>query len=289
MMGRIMVAGATSRLGDSILKALLKRVPVDRLVAGARDPQRAANLAAQGLEVRGADYGDHAGMLAALRGVDRLFLVSAKAGGDRLALHDNAIRAAQAVGVRHVVYPALQRREGVHADIDGVTESDIATEQLLRASGMAYTIIHYPPAAEWIPALVGDRVVRKGMRLPAGEGKIPLTGREDLAAACAAILALGGHENSTIRLNAGTCYSMHMLAELYSELLAVPITYTAITPEQYVAERVADGLPLHTAHLFSDWLTAAATGVFDQPDPALKNLIDAPVRPLSEVLTAALE
>ncbi|WP_373991047.1 NmrA family NAD(P)-binding protein [Duganella sp. BuS-21] len=288
-MKRILVTGATGHLGKGIVEALLNYVPPQQIVASARDPQQAAGLRKLGVEVRRADYNDYDSLLAALQGIDKLFLVSAVAFSDRLAQHGNVIRAAEAAGVRHIVYPSIQRREGVTAVIDGVTDSDIGTELLLRASGMAYTIVQHPLYAELIPLLVGERVVRKGLRLPAGEGRIPLTGRRDLAAASAAILAGDGHENTEISLNAGVSYSMRELADVYSELLAVPISYTAITPAQYVAERMADGLPASVAGFFGSWLAAIAAGAFDQPDPALERLLGTPATPLGEVLTAALE
>ncbi|MYM65397.1 NmrA family NAD(P)-binding protein [Pseudoduganella sp. FT55W] len=287
-MNKILVTGASGHLGKAIIKALLKHLPAQQVVASARDPEQAAELSALGVEVRRADYTDFESMLAALQGIDKLFLVSAVAFSDRLAQHANVIRAAQAAGVRHIVYPSIQRRDGVTVGIEGVTDSDIATEQLLRASGMAYTIVQHPLYAESIPVFVGDRVATSGIRVPAGDGRIPLTSRDDLAAASAAILAQDGHENTEVSLNAGSSYSMHDLAAAYAELLATPVSYTAISPAEYAAEREAAGLPAPVAAFFNAWWAAIAAGAFDQPDPALQRLTGAPAKSLRQVLASAL-
>jgi uncharacterized protein YbjT (DUF2867 family) len=60
--------------------------------------------------VRAATFDDESSLVAAFRGAERLLLVSTDAldtPGKRLAQHRAAIRAAEAVGVRHVVYTSL--------------------------------------------------------------------------------------------------------------------------------------------------------------------------------------
>jgi NAD(P)H dehydrogenase (quinone) len=165
-------------------------------------------------------------LVQALQGIDKVYLVSAVVFTDRVAQHGNVIRAARAAGVKHIVYPSIQRDDAVSAVIDSVTESDLATEGLLRESGTAYTIVYHPMYAESIPIFVGDQVGVTGIRAPAGNGRIPFTSRDDLAAAGAAILAKDGFENTEISLNAGVSYSMDDLAKIYAEVLDTPVSYS---------------------------------------------------------------
>jgi NAD(P)H dehydrogenase (quinone) len=232
------------------------------------------------------DYNDVASLSAGLHGIDKLFLVSAVAFSDRAAQHRNVIDAAKAAGVRHIVYPSIQRRDGVDVHIDGVSDSDSETERMLRASGMAYTIVQHPLYVEALAPILGDRIAERGVRAPAGRGRIPLTSRDDLALAAAAILAQDGYENREIALNAGISYSFDDVAAAYGTALGVPIGYTDISRDDYIAERVAAGLPPPVAGFFSQWLAAIAAGAFDQPDPALQQLIGRPAKSLSEIFSA---
>ncbi|MBO9359695.1 MAG: NmrA family protein [Thermomicrobium sp.] len=64
------------------------------MVARARDLNRASDLAAQGITVRPADYDDPARLNAALRGIQRLLLISGSEVGRRVQQHRNVIVAA---------------------------------------------------------------------------------------------------------------------------------------------------------------------------------------------------
>jgi NAD(P)H dehydrogenase (quinone) len=280
-MDKIMVTGATGGLGKAIIGGLLKRLPAEQVIGSARNPAQATDA---GVEIRQADYTDYDALVASMRGIDKLFLVSAVAFTDRTAQHRNVIRAAKAAGVRHIFYPSIQRKHGVAVQIDGVTASDIETEQLLRDSGLAYTILQHPLYVEALQPFLGDQIASLGVRAPAGGGRIPLTGRDDLALAAAAILTQNGHENTEIALNAGISYSFDDVAAAYATALGVPVSYTAISRDDYIAERVAAGLPLPVAEFFSGWLAAIAAGAFDNPDPTLEKLIGRPARPLVTLL-----
>lgn len=287
-MQKILVTGATGHLGRGIINNLLTHLPAANIVGIARQPEQAADIAALGVEVRRADYTDYDLLVQAFQGIDKLYLVSAVAFSDRAAQHGNVIRAACAAGVKHIVYPSIQRNVAVSAIIDGVTESDVATEGLLRESGMAYTIVYHPMYAESIPIFVGDQVGVTGIRAPAGKGRIPFTSRDDLAAAGAAILAKDGFENTEISLNAGVSYSMDDLAKVYAEVLGTPVSYSDIPAPTFLGERTAAGWPEPAAAFLSQWFTAIAAGAFDAPSPVLAQLTGTTPQSLRDVLANAL-
>src|SRR3954451_9213941 len=80
----IAVTGATGHLGRLVVTGLLDAgVPAGEVVAVVRTPEKAADLAARGVQVRQADYSDPAALEAALHGVDRLLLVSGGQVGQR--------------------------------------------------------------------------------------------------------------------------------------------------------------------------------------------------------------
>jgi len=88
------LTAATGRLGRLVIAELLQRVPPDRVVARARDPNEASDLAAQGITVRLAHYDDPARLDAALRGIQRLLLISGSEVGRRVQQHRNVIATA---------------------------------------------------------------------------------------------------------------------------------------------------------------------------------------------------
>ena len=73
---KIAVTGATGHLGRLVVQELLKSVPAQDIVAIVRNAAKAADLAAQGVQVRVAPYDDPAALQAALAGVERLLLIS---------------------------------------------------------------------------------------------------------------------------------------------------------------------------------------------------------------------
>ena len=84
----IAVTGATGHLGRLVVTGLLDAgVPPPTSVAVVRTPEKAADLAARGVQVRQADYADAAALETALDGVDRLLLVSGSEVGQRVAQH----------------------------------------------------------------------------------------------------------------------------------------------------------------------------------------------------------
>ena len=64
----IVVTGATGQLGRLVIQALLKTQPASEIVAAVRSPEKAADLAALGVQLRRADYNEPATLDAAFEG-----------------------------------------------------------------------------------------------------------------------------------------------------------------------------------------------------------------------------
>ena len=104
MAGILLVTGASGTVGAHLLRELqAARVPLAAMSS------RAAAMI-EGVESRRADFSDPASLERAFAGVHTLFLLLPIV-PNKLALAGNAIAAAQAAGVRHIV-----RSSGVGAD-----------------------------------------------------------------------------------------------------------------------------------------------------------------------------
>lgn len=95
---KLFVTGASGQLGGLVIDLLIKTVPASTIVAGMRDPAKNGKLAdalrGKGVEVRAADYSRPATLASALKGVERLLLISSSENGNRKDQHRNVINAA---------------------------------------------------------------------------------------------------------------------------------------------------------------------------------------------------
>ncbi|GAA0266316.1 SDR family oxidoreductase [Cryptosporangium japonicum] len=272
-MGKLLVTGATGNLGRRTLQLLLERLPAERLAGLSRAPERAADLAERGVDIRPGDYFDYASLVRAFDGVDKLLLVSAQAFTDRNAQHFNAIAAAKHAGVRHVIYTAIQRDDALGITQVGVTESDVFAEQTLRASGLDYTVLRNPMYLDQFDGYVGADAYENGVRVPPGEGTMAPALLRDLAAANVAVLTGDGHENTTYTLNGSEAASFREIAATLSEIHGRPVPYLPVEVEEYLESHVRNGLPRHVAEFLTAWVAGVGLGSFSRNTDDLERLI----------------
>jgi NAD(P)H dehydrogenase (quinone) len=280
----ILVTGATGGLGHETIDALLTITPATEIAALVRDAGKATDLVQRGVDVRQADYFDHPALVQAFQGIEKVLLVSSVAFTDRVSQHRNVIDAAKEAGVKHLFYTSIQRSSDFV--MPQVTESDLATEAYLKASGLAYTILHNGYYFEGLGYLIGTEVPESEIRVPAGEGKIAFVKRTELAAATAALLTSEGHENQSYTLTGSEAYSFHDVARELSALAGRPITYQSIEPAPYIAQKVAAGFPDFVATFFAQWGAAAEHGMLAGKDDTVERLLGRKSMSLREYLKA---
>jgi uncharacterized protein YbjT (DUF2867 family) len=201
----IAVTGASGAVGSRVVARLAQAGSRLRLVV--RDPERAPRIA--GAEVcRASDYGAREEMRAALAGVDLLFLIPAAESADRVAGHRAAVDAAVAAGVGHVVYLSFL---GAAPDATFTLARDHwATEEHVRASGLAHTFLRMSLYMDFLPAMVAPDGMIRG---PAGDGRVAAILRDDVAAAAAAVLLSGGRDGETFDLTGPEAFTLAEAAE----------------------------------------------------------------------------
>lgn len=72
----LLVTGASGNLGGRVVELLRAAEVPNRVIAASREPEKQADLRAQGVETRKADFDDEAGLVTAFIGVDRLLIIS---------------------------------------------------------------------------------------------------------------------------------------------------------------------------------------------------------------------
>ena len=76
----IAVTGATGHLGRLVIDQLLQKVPASQVAVAVRNPDKAKELAARGVQVRKADYNQPATLESAFQGAEKLLLISSSEG-----------------------------------------------------------------------------------------------------------------------------------------------------------------------------------------------------------------
>ncbi|SEP61975.1 NAD(P)H dehydrogenase (quinone) [Devosia sp. YR412] len=283
-MAKILVTGATGNIGRATLQHLLKRLPASDLVGLARDPAKANDLAAAGIQIRQGDYFDHDGLVRAFEGVEKLMLVSATAFTDRNTQHNNAISAARQAGIKHIVYmPIIHDVESAFI-LPDITEQDLFVEEQLKASGLAYTLVRHPPFIESIPFYIGGNPLETGVHAPAGAGKAGYASRDDLAEAHAIVLSEEGHAGKNYTLYGDAALSFADIAKIMSDISGKTVPYVAGTDEDYVDHLIAAGLPEPAARFALGWMQGINAGEWGGKAGDLERLIGRKPMPADEFL-----
>ena len=185
----VAVTGASGSVGGRVVARLgALGVPL-RLVV--RDLQRVSTDSP--IEKRQASsYGAFDEMRSALAGAQTLFLIPAAESANRVQQHRTAIDAAVSVGIERIVYLSFL---GAAEDATFTLARDHwHTEQHVRATGRPWTFLRMNLYMDIIPALALPGGVIRG---PAGDGLVSAITRDDVAAACSAVLAGEDHDGRT--------------------------------------------------------------------------------------------
>jgi NAD(P)H dehydrogenase (quinone) len=272
-MTKILVTGATGNIGRMTLQHLLTRLPASDLVGLARDPAKAADLAAEGIEIRQGDYFDCEGLARAFDGVEKAMLVSATAFTDRNTQHRNVINAAKQAGVQHIVFMPIIRKPGSTFILPQVTEEDLFAEERLKASGLIYTLVRHPPFLDNVEFYVGGSALERGVHAPAGMGRAAYASRDDLAEAHAVVLSERGHENKAYSLYGDPAVSFADVAQILSEISGRQVPYNVVSDQDYIAELTAAGLPGPAAGFLLAWVHGITAGEWDGQTGNLEMLL----------------
>lgn len=285
MTDRIAVTAATGQLGRLVLDRLLTTVPPASVVAVVRDPVKAADLAALGVEVRAADYTDPAALATALTGVDRLLLISGSEAGQRLPQHTNVVEAAKAADVARIVYTSI-----LHADTtpNVLAPEHKATEELIVAAGLTHTFLRNGWYTENYVASVGPATATGTLVGSVHDGRVASASRVDFADAAAAVLVGAEHDNSAYELSGDVDWSYPDLAAAIAEVSGAPVVYQDLTTDEHVAALVGAGLAEGTAQFVAALDASIAAHTLEATTGDLARLIGRPTTPLLDGLRAAL-
>ncbi|MEI7058977.1 SDR family oxidoreductase [Nocardioides sp. CCNWLW239] len=252
------ITGASGQLGRLVADQLLATVDPAEVVLLTRDPAKLADYAERGADVRAADFDKPADLVDAFAGVDRVLLISTDVVGARVEGHRAAIDAAAKAGVRHIAYTSVP--EPTSDNPAGVVPDHAATEDALRESGLAWTMLRNNLYADMQVDAVAQAAASGQLVTNVGDGAAAYVTRADCAAVAVGVLTGDGHEGKTYDVTGPRAYTATDLAALAADKSGKPVEVVQVDDEAYTAGLVSAGLPDFVAPLLTSFGAATRLG-----------------------------
>ncbi|SFX82366.1 NAD(P)H dehydrogenase (quinone) [Janthinobacterium lividum] len=280
----IVITGATGNLGQHVIASLLKSVPAANIIAAVRNPAKAADLAARGVQVRQADYNDGASLDAAFKGATKILLISSSEVGQRAQQHQNVIDAAKRAGVSLLAYTSVLRADTSPL---GLAAEHVITEAAIRASGLPYSFLRNGWYLENHTEHLAP-VLEHGVVLGAAQnGRFSSAARADYAAAAAAVLTTA-QPQAIYELAGDQGFTLAEYAAEVARQSGKAIVYKDLPQADFKAALVSVGVPEGFADLLADSDAGTAKGGLEDHGKQLSALIGRPTTSLLDAVKAAL-
>lgn len=282
----VLITGASGHLGRRVAELALASGRA-RIVLATRTPAKLADLAARGAEVRAADFDNPGSLASAFAGVDRLLLVSTDAlaqPGQRLAQHRAAIAAADAAGVRHVVYTSIA--QAAPDSVAAATPDHYATEQALIASPLSFTLLRNNLYADNLLQSLPQAVASGSLYTANPSGGVAYITREDCARAAAAALLAADYTRRTLEISGPAAVTPADLATLAAQLTGRPVKHVPLPADALRGGLAGAGLPPFLVDLLVTFDLAAARGELALVTSAVAELTGRPPQSVADFLAA---
>jgi NAD(P)H dehydrogenase (quinone) len=285
-MNKILITGATGKLGSRVIAHLLKKGSPDQIVALVKDPDKSADLISKGVEVRYGNYADKTSLDAAMKGIRKVLLISGNDLLNRFTQHGNVIDAAKANGVEYIAYTSISVKNMHTCYMSALTGSHSATEFYLKASGLNYAILRNTLYADDLAYYIGwkDTFFNKGILFNAGNGKAPFALREEMAEAFANLILQESQENSIYEIGNSKAFSFAEIAEELSMLTKRQIPYVDNDPLQQAAIFHEMTFPAHITVFLINTGEDIRNGQYDIVTCDLERLLGRKPASLSRIL-----
>lgn len=279
---KLLVTGATGKFGSKVVETLLKTVPASQLAVSVRNPEKAEELRARGVEIRQGDF-DHPETLdAAFAGVDRLLLVSADGDNEtRIRQHANAVAAAERAGVGFIAYTSLANAQESQ---NLFTPTHQATEEAILKTGIPYSFLRNNWYLENEISSIQGVLAGAPWVTSAENGKVGWALQQDYAEAAAAVLSGKGHENTIYELS-GKVLTQEEIAAALGSVLGKEITVQQVDDATYADIMQAAGVPDFVIPILVEIQRSIRVGSLDVESNDFEKLLGRPATPINEGLS----
>ena len=242
-MGKIVITGASGQYGRMATDKLIAMGRGRDLILITRTPAKLAARTAAGCEVRYGDYDKPDTLAQAVRGAEKMLLISGTRVGARVVQHKAAIDAAAANGVKHILYTSFI---GVDDPKNPaiVTIDHRETENLIKRSGAAWTMLRDAHYADAMVLNAGPGFIASGKWLTSTAGaREAMVWREDCVDSAVAVLTQAGHENRVYSITGPNRENFAEVAAMLSAVCGKKIELVETTDAGMYAHFDALGIP----------------------------------------------
>ena len=256
-MPKLVITGATGKLGGATLQAILQYSlldPKELVICTSSDPTDARwdSLKQKGAQVRQGTFDDESSLVKAFADCERLFIVStprismdfnyAPYGEGREKHHFTAINAARTAGVKHIYYSSLGFQS--HSKARVMVAHNRTEDVLEKLTDTRYTIIREGLYNESWPLYLGyfDKAPQRKEVVVGGDGPISWASISDLGLATALICLAPSDEyaGKRVTLSSTTSHTLKDVAGLVSSARGEPVELKVVPREQYVDHYVKE-------------------------------------------------
>jgi len=280
---KILVTGATGKLGSMVVETLLKSVPAEQMVVSVRTPEKAEAFRSRGVEVRQGDFDRPETLDAAFTGIDRLLLISTDGDNEtRIRQHAAAVAAAQRAEVGFIAYTSVGNASESSLFLAPVHR---ATEEAIRKTGIPFCFLRNNWYLENESGTIQAVLVGAPWVTSAGSGKVGWAPRRDYADAAAAILIGNGHENTVYELS-GKPMAQEELAATLAGVLGREVPVLQVDDAGYADMMKNAGVPEPVVPFLVAIQHDIRAGTLEIESNDFEKLLGRPVTPISEALRA---
>jgi NAD(P)H dehydrogenase (quinone) len=279
---KILVTGATGKLGSKVVESLLKSIPASQLAVSVRNPEKAEGLRARGVEVRQGDFDRPQSLDHAFTGIDRLLIISADGDNEtRIHQHTNAVQAAKRAGVKFIAYTSLANAT---ESKNLMAPPHVATEAAISKTGIPYSFLRNNWYLENEIGSIEGALVGAPWVTSAGEGKVGWALQQDYADAAAAVLVGNGHENTVYELS-GPLLTQEELTSALGNVLGKEIPVQQVSDEEYSEIMKGLGLPDFVIPIVVGIQESIRNGSLEVESNDFEKVLGRPVTPINEALS----
>jgi NAD(P)H dehydrogenase (quinone) len=279
---KILVTGATGKLGSKVVESLLKSIPASELAVSVRNPEKAEGLRARGVEVRQGDFDRPETLDNAFTGIDRLLIISADGDNEtRIHQHTNAVQAANRAGIKFIAYTSLANAT---ESKNLMASPHVATEAAIIKTGIPYSFLRNNWYLENEIGSIQGAMGGAPWVTSAGEGKVGWALQQDYADAAAAVLVGNGHENTVYELS-GPLLTQEELASTLGNVLGKEVPVQQVSDEKYAEIMKGLGLPDFVIPIVVGIQESIRNGSLEVESNDFEKILGRSVTPINEALT----
>ncbi|WP_168121808.1 SDR family oxidoreductase [Paenibacillus sp. HB172176] len=282
---KMLVTGATGKLGAKVVETLLKTVPASQLAVSVRNPEKAKGLKARGVEIRLGDFDRPETLDSAFAGINRLLIISTDGDNEtRVRQHTNAVEAAQRAKVEFIAYTSATNAQESSLFLAVVHR---ATEEAIIKTGIPYSFLRNNWYLENEISNIQGAKAGHPWVTSAGSGKVGWALQQDYADAAAAVLSGSGHENTIYELG-GSLLTQEELASVVGSVLGIEVPVLQVDDAKYGEIMKSADVPDFVIPILEGIQQGIRDGALEIESKDLEKLLGRPATPISEGLKSII-